>query len=173
MASLPVHSLLPITSPCFQTMLTKWLLQQRSDPDQARGLDLQNAFSPLKKIKKSFFLKSFSWPVSQPFPTNSSTVVAELQGHCTAAQRLGEEQGDGVRGRNTSGHYCHQGQDIAEPQPYFLLLAWLILTAGLWGSYLASLHLSTSISYIVKRSHRWLPNLVKIEAAHEVFSVNA
>lgn len=98
--------------------------------------------------------------------------MAEPQGHCTAAQRPGEEQGDGVRGRNTSGHYCHQGQDVAELQPYVLLPAWLTLRAGLWESYLASLHLSTSISYVVKWSHQSLPNLVKIWAAHEVLSVN-
>jgi len=66
------------------------------------------------------------------------------------SSETGRRSGDGVRGKNTSGHYCHQGQDIAELQPYVLLAAWLRLRAGLWKSYLASLYLSASIFGLAK-----------------------
>lgn len=125
MASLPVHPLLPITSPCFQTTLTKQFLQQLSDLDQAKVLDLQNAFFPFKKKFKKLLLKALFLTHFTAFPPQTA-VRAEPQGHCTAAHR----QRDGVRCRNNSDRYCHQGQDVAEPQPYVLLRAAALLSAS-------------------------------------------
>lgn len=156
MAFLPVHPLSPITSSCFQSTATNGSYSN-SDHDQPWNF-------------KKVFLKTFSWPGSQLFPTNSCPGRAAGALYCSAGTR--RRSGDGVRGRNTSGHYCHRGQDTAELQPNVLLLAWLRLTTGLWESYLAFLYLSTLISGIAKWSHWILPNLEKIRAADEGFSVN-
>lgn len=153
MASPPVHPLLPITSPCFQTTPTKQFLQQLSDRDQAKVLDLQNAFFPFKKILKSFYLKLFSWRISQPFPPKQlcgqshRAIVLRLTGRGMEWDAEITLAIIATRDRTLQSHsltFC------SEPQPYFLLLAWPRLKAGLWESYLPSLRLSISVSYSVK-----------------------
>lgn len=94
MAFWPVHLFLPVTSPCLQSMLTKWFLHQYSDHDQAMGLDLQNAFFPLKK-KEQTKIKRFSYshfPDLFPSISPQTAVLAEPLEHCSAVQRWGEDQ---------------------------------------------------------------------------------
>lgn len=168
MASLSVHPLLPVASLCFQIMLTKRFLQQHKI---RWGVWICKMPSFLKKKKKlkGFFLKPFSWRVSQPFPTNSCPGKAAGALFCSLETR--RRAGDGTKQqylrplpplgtRHCRAAALHSASSLA--QTY----------SGTLESYLALLHLSASIPYTVKWNHQWLHNVVKIWAAHEAFSVN-
>lgn len=116
--------------------------------DQVRGLDLQNVFFSLKK--KSFFLKPFSWRVSQPFPTNSCPGKATGALFCSLESR--RRAGDGMKQqylrpllplgtRHCRAAALHSASSLA------------LTHSGTLESYLPLLHLSTSISYTVKWNH--------------------
>lgn len=108
---------------------------------------------PSKKNLKSFYLKLFSWRISQPFPPKQlygqshRAIVLQLTGRGMEWDAEITLTVIATRDRTLQSHsltFC------SEPQPYFLLLAWPRLKAGLWESYLPSLRLSISVSYSVK-----------------------
>lgn len=148
-SSPPAHHLSLLSDYTDKTVLaaTQW-------PWSGKGFGFAKCLLSLKKKNlKSFYLKLFSWRISQPFPPKQlygqshRAIVLQLTGRGMEWDAEITLTIIATRDRTLQSHsltFC------SEPQPYFLLLAWPRLKAGLWESYLPSLRLSISVSYSVK-----------------------
>lgn len=146
-----------------------WQNSSCSNARSGEGSGFAKCLLFLKKKIKSFFLKPFSWHVSQPFPRNSCLGKATGALYCSLETR--RRAGDGMKQqylrpllplgtRHCRAAALRSASSLAQTH------------TGTLESYLALLHLSTLISYAVKWNLQWLPSLVKIWAACEAFPVN-